>query len=97
MTSRVVTGVVPGAESDLHDEPHIEGSRVTVLYVQRQVEERGVSPAEFADGHDLDVADVYAALTYYYANPDEMRAVEQRRADLVEEADAMTTLSPPDE
>lgn len=97
MASRIVTGIVSGTESDLHDEPHIEGSRVTVLYAQRQIEERGISPAEFAAGHDLDVADVYAALTYYHANSEEMRDVEQRRADLADEADAMTTLSPPDE
>lgn len=95
MASVDVTGVVPGAESDIHDEPHIEGSRITVLHVKRQVEERGVTAEEFASQHGLDVADVYAALTYYHANPDEMRSVERRRDGLSEEADERTTLRPP--
>ena len=97
MSSRVVSGIVSSGESQLHDEPHVEGSRITVLHVQRQVEERGVPPAAFADEHGLGVADVYAALTYYHANPEEMRRVEARRAALAEEAAEGTTLVPPDE
>ena len=97
MSSRVVSGIVPAGESELHDEPHVEGSRITVLHVQRQVEERGVPPAAFADEHGLDVSDVYAALTYYHANREAMRRVETRRATLAEEAAEATTLIPPNE
>lgn len=86
-TSVGATGVVPDGESEVHDEPYLEGPRITVLHVQRQVGERGVAPGEFAGEHGLEVADVYAALTYDRADPSEMRAVGRRRAPLAAEAD----------
>lgn len=97
MASQQVHGIVSGDESTLHDEPHIEGSRITVRYIQRRVEDAGLRPADVAQRHDLDLADVYAALTYYHMNPEEMRHVEERRAALAAKADEMTTLQPPDE
>lgn len=96
MASQQVTGIVPGEESTIHDEPHIEGSRITVRYVQRRVEDVGLRPADISDRHGLDLADVYAALTYYHMNPEEMRHVEGRRADLADKAEELTTLTPPD-
>lgn len=97
MSTQRVAGIVPGDESEIHDEPHLSDSRVTVRYLQRQVEARGLSPAEVADRHDLAVGDVYAALTYYHRNPEEMDRVENRRADLAAEAAERTTLTPPDD
>lgn len=97
MATHQVAGIVPGDESDIHDEPHVEGSRITVLYLQAQVEERGLHPEAVADRHDIDVAHVYAALAYYHRNPEEMRTVEARRERLAEQAEATTTLTPPDE
>jgi uncharacterized protein (DUF433 family) len=97
MATRQVIEIVSGDESDIHDEPHIEESRITVQYVQRQVEERGLRPETVADRHNLDLAGVYAALTYYHINSDEMRRVEQRRNELASKAEAMTTLTPPSE
>jgi len=44
-----------------------------------------------ADRQDLDVADVYRALTYYHDNPDEMRTVERDRQAAVEEHAYLTT------
>lgn len=49
----------------LGGEPRIEGRRVTFRRIRDLVEERGLPAAEVADMHDLDVADVYAALTYF--------------------------------
>jgi len=95
MSTQRVAGIVPGEDSEIHDEPHISGSRITVRYLQRQVEDRGLSPVEVADRHGLVAGDVYAALTYYHRNPDEMDRVEQRRADLAAEAAERTTLTPP--
>ena len=46
--------------------------------------------------HDLDLATVYAALTYYHMSPDEMQTVEERRTELAAKADKQTTLTPPD-
>jgi uncharacterized protein (DUF433 family) len=90
-----VHSIVPGDESDLHDEPHIEGSRITVRYVYSQVEERGLRPESVADRYDLDLADVHAALTYYHRNPEVMGRVEKRRERLSETTAEMTTLTPP--
>lgn len=97
MATQQVHGIVPGNESPIHDEPHIEGSRITVRHVQRRVEDAGLSPADIADRYDIDLAAVYAALTYYHMNSEEMQRVEDRRAELAAEAEEMTTLTPPDE
>lgn len=71
---------------EVHDEPHIEGSRITVQFVHERVEGRGLDPETVAERHDLDLADVYHALAFYHDNPGEMRAVEARREERVEEA-----------
>ena len=90
-------GIVSGDESAIHDEPHIDGSRITVRYVRSQVEECDLRPETVADRYDLDLADVYAALAYYHNNPEEMRRVERDRERAIENAEEMTTLSAPDE
>lgn len=69
---------------DVHDEPHIEGSRITVQFIKERVEGRGLDPKTVASRHDLDVADVYRALTYYHEHPDEMRQIEARRRERIE-------------
>jgi uncharacterized protein (DUF433 family) len=76
---------------EVHDEPHIEGRRITVQWIQKRVEEVGLDPQTVADRHDLDVADVYRALTYYHDHPEEMRAVEKRRERAFEENEHLTT------
>ena len=65
--------------TELHDEPHLEGRRVTVRRLQALVEERGDSAASVAADFGLDTADVYAALQYYHTHPDEMAAAERKR------------------
>lgn len=67
--------------SELHDEPHIEGRRVTVRRIRGLVEDAGKPAAEVADRLDLDVAQVYGALQYYHSHPEEMAAAEGRRAE----------------
>jgi len=76
---------------ELHDEPHLEGRRITVQFVKTQVEDRGLEPRTVADRHDVDVADVYRALTYYHDHPEEMRAVECQREAAVEDYEHLTT------
>lgn len=61
------------------DEPHVSGHRISVRQIHALVERRDEDPEAVADRYDLDVADVYHALAYYHDNPDEMRAVENRR------------------
>ncbi len=76
---------------EVHDEPHVEGRRITVQWIQKRVEGRGLEPQTVADRHDLDVADVYRALTYYHDHPEEMREVEKRREQAFEENEHLTT------
>lgn len=76
---------------ELHEEPHFEGRRITVRFVKEQVEDRGLEPRTVADRHDLDVADVYRALTYYHDHPEEMRVVERQRQSAIEEYEHLTT------
>ena len=76
---------------ELHDEPHLEGRRITVQFIKTQVEDRGLEPRTVADRHDIDVADVYRALTYYHDHPEEMRAVERQREEAVEDHKHPTT------
>jgi uncharacterized protein (DUF433 family) len=77
--------IVSGEESEIHDEPHIEGRRLTVRFVHDRVEGRGLEPGTVADRHDLDVADVYQALAYYHDHPKEMSKVERRRREAIEQ------------
>lgn len=76
---------------ELHDEPHLEGRRITVQFIKTRVEDRGLEPRTVADRHDIDVADVYRALTYYHDHPEEMRAVERRREEAVEDHEHLTS------
>jgi len=95
--SRVeVAGIVPGEDSEIHDEPHVEGRRITVRFIYNQVSDRELHPETVAERFDLGAGDVYSALAYYHRNPDEMRAVERRRAELSEQATESTTLTPPE-
>jgi uncharacterized protein (DUF433 family) len=73
--SRIVTA----ERSDIHDEPHIHGSRVTVRYVANRVHELGHDPETVADRHGLDPADVYDALAYHKRHPAEMDRVREAR------------------
>lgn len=77
----------------LGGEPRIEGTRVGVRHVARKVIDGGRSPAYVADQLDLSLASTYEALSYYYANPEEMRAFERANADAFERL-RETSLSP---
>jgi uncharacterized protein (DUF433 family) len=85
----VKSGIVSGDESEIHDEPHVEGSRVTVQHIHERIEGRGLRPETVADRLNLDVAAVYEALAYYHRNPEEMRAVEERRQRVAEESETL--------
>lgn len=65
--------------TEVHDEPHLEGRRVTVRRIQGLVEGAGKPADEVAAQFDLDVADVYAALQYYHTHPEEMEQAEQKQ------------------
>lgn len=77
--------IVAAEASDIHDEPHISGSRITVRFVHERVEQADIDPRSVADRHNLDIADVYHALAYYHDNPREMRHVERIRKQAAED------------
>jgi uncharacterized protein (DUF433 family) len=60
----------------LGGEPRIEGTRIGVRHVAARVVDGGQTPAHVADQLDITLAAVYEALSYYYANLDEIRAFE---------------------
>jgi uncharacterized protein (DUF433 family) len=82
---------------EVHDEPHIEGSRITVQWVYARVHEYGLRPETVAERHNLDLADVYHALAYYHDHPGEMEEVEHQHETALEGAAERTTLTPPSE
>ncbi|WP_138007063.1 DUF433 domain-containing protein [Halalkalirubrum salinum] len=96
--SKQMNTVVSGNESEIHDEPHIRGRRITVSHIHALVEERGLDAQTVADRFDLTASDVYHALAYYHDHPEEMRAVEERRKALQEaaEEDAKIITGPED-
>lgn len=82
---------------EVHDEPHIRGSRITVRLVYERVHGRGLLPETVAERHNLDIADVYHALAYYHDHPEEMEEVERQREAAIESARDKTSISPPEE
>jgi uncharacterized protein (DUF433 family) len=81
---------------EVHDEPHIKGSRVTVRHIYGRVHERGLQPETVANRLNLDIADVYRALAYYHEHPDEMAEVERQREEVFEQAREKSVISPQD-
>lgn len=88
--------IVSGSESEVHNEPHLPNSRVTVREIHERVETRGCSPATVADRFSLDIASVYEALAYYHANPELMKRVERRHEKAAALADERSSLQLPD-
>lgn len=87
--------VVPGDKSEIHDEPHIRGRRVTVSYIHSRVEDRGLRPETVADRHDLSLSEVYHALAYYHDHPEEMSDVRDQREKAADIASEESSLTPP--
>ena len=88
--------IVSAEDSEIHAEPHIEGSRITVRDVYARVEVRGLAPDRVAERYNLDIADIYEALAYYHTNPEEMRRVETRHERAAAEARERSSLDPPE-
>ncbi len=66
--------------------PRIAGHRIRVLDIVVWHEKRGFSPDEIVDLYPgLTLADVYAALAYYFDHPDDITADMQQEATVVAE------------
>lgn len=81
--------IISGDDSEIHDEPHIQESRITVQHIHARVEERGLRPETVADRLNLDLADVCETLAYYHRNPGEMREIEAHRQQVADEAETL--------
>lgn len=88
--------IVSGEDSEIYDEPHVEGRRLTVSFIQARVEGAGLDPQTVADQHDLDVAQVYEALAYYHEHPEKMTEAERERQEIIGEHEGDDLLGPGD-
>lgn len=77
---------IVATDDTLGGEPRIVGRRIGVLHVATRVLD-GDDPEEVAAEFDLDLADVYRALAYYYDHPGEMREWRQKKRDAAERAE----------
>jgi len=73
-------------EGVMGGQPRIEGHRISVLQIVEWVHEEGLDPETVATEFDLDMADIYRALAYYYDNIDEMSTLRERRDDRIRES-----------
>jgi len=80
---------IVSTEGVMGGQPRIAERRISVLQIVEWVHEEGLDTETVAAEFDLEMADIYRALTYYYDNIDEMsewrRRREQRIADSREE------------
>lgn len=88
--------IVSAKKSEIHDEPHIEGSRITVRDVYARSEQRRIAPERVAERYNMDIAAVYEALAYYHSNPEEMARVEERHRTAAKHAEGRSTVTPPE-
>lgn len=65
--------------------PRIDGRRIRVSHVAAWSEKSGWTPDEIAQYFDLTLAEVHAALAYYFDHLEEIRAEWAQEAHLVED------------
>lgn len=63
----------------LGGDPRLEGHRIGVFDIYRSFVDGAGSAEAIAESYAIEVAEVYAALSYGFANPEEMAAIDRRR------------------
>ena len=82
----VVTHHIVSTPDVFGGKPRIAGHRIRVLDIVVWHEKRGLSPDEIVDLYPgLTLADVYAALAYYFDHPDDITADMQEEATVIAE------------
>ena len=66
-------------EGVLGGKARLDGRRIAVLDIAERVLDHDQPPEHVVDQLDVTLAEVYAALAYYYENIDEMNAARNRR------------------
>ena len=77
MTTKTLDDHIVHSPDVLDGKPRIAGRGIKVANIVAWHQERGMSVADIADEYDLTMADVYAALAYYYDHQAEMDAQQQ--------------------
>ena len=70
---------IVSTEGVMGGQPRIEGRRISVVQIVEWIHEEGMEPETVATEFDLDLADVYRALAYYYDNVEELQSDRERR------------------
>jgi len=73
--------ITPGV---VNGKPRIAGHRITVQDIVIWHERMGRSADEIANEYDLSLADIYAALAYYYDHRDEIDKAIKDSGDFIE-------------
>jgi uncharacterized protein (DUF433 family) len=76
---------IVSTDDTLGGAPRIDGRRIGVHHIAERVLDAGESPEQVAADYDLDIADVYRALVYYYDNSEEMREIQAERQSVSDE------------
>jgi uncharacterized protein (DUF433 family) len=66
----------------LGGEPRLDGHRISGLQVTDMTHEGNCRPEYVADQLDITLAEVHAALSYYYEHPEEMSAIREHHREL---------------
>ena len=73
-------------EGVMGGQPRLDGHRISVLQITEWVHEERMDPENVAMEFDLELADVYRALTYYYDHVEEMAEWRERRNARIKES-----------
>jgi uncharacterized protein (DUF433 family) len=85
----VLTQHIVSTPGTVGGKPRIAGSRIRVLDIVVWHEKRGLSPDQIVDLYpELSLADVHAALAYYFDNRNEIESEFQREETVIAEAKA---------
>ncbi len=71
-------------EDVLGGEPRIEGTRVGVRHVVEMAVDGGQNPAYVANQVGVSLSEVYAALSYYYGNPEELESIRRSQEEALD-------------
>ena len=85
MTTPSLDARIVSTPGKLGGKPRIAGHRIAVRDVVRWYEYLGLSADEIAEQYELELADVFAALAYYHANREALRADWEAEEQWVEE------------
>lgn len=77
---------IVASEGVMGGQPRLDGHRISVLQIVEWVHEEGMDPETVAVEFDLELADVYRALTYYYDNVEAMAEWRERRDRRIKES-----------